>query len=79
MKARSAAGEELRVLRRLSIRGAKLVRGHDGRYGTESFRQRASSDRPAAGTVASLLARGLVSGDVDGKLILTDAGRALRG
>jgi len=77
MKARSAPGAELRILRRLSIRGARLVRRDDGSYVAESIGHRTSGERAAAAVVAGFLARGIVSGDADGNLILTDSGRAL--
>ena len=69
--------DAVRLLRRLTVRGARLTVGEDGRY---RFQRDGASRPPAdpdAATVAELLARGLLEADGDGSLTPSATGRAL--
>ncbi len=69
----------VRLLRRLSVRGARLIAAGDGgyRFVRQKRTRRSQSADPDARTVAAALARGLVEPRADGNLVATATGRAL--
>jgi len=71
--------DAVRLLRRLSVRGVRLIADKDGRHG---FARQCRDRRPAAAdpdarTVAALRAHGLIEPDGQGGLVPTATGRAL--
>lgn len=76
MTVRSPEQDEPRILRRLSVRGARLAGEGDGSYRLCVDGGRGSTWRIAAATVDTLSARGLVEEGANG-LMLSDIGRAL--
>ena len=75
MSGGSPEREQVRILRRLAVKGARLVPVEGNRYRLEQAG--GSSQCHAAGPVDALRARGLITSDADRALILGDTGRAL--
>ena len=69
-------GEELRLLRRLSARGARLRRDDAGAWQFESGNRQVSRERVVGAVVESLLGRGCIV-ERGGSVGLSDIGRAV--